>query len=303
MDLNRLRVFHAVFRARSVARAALSLHVTSSAVSQALRALEDEVGTKLFQRQPRGLAPTPHAEELAKLYSRFSGDLDACLSAWRETGQEPRGTLRIGAPPEFGAHQVVTTINNFSANKRALFTIDFGSPEPILSRLVAGELDLAFCDSLPTLRRFRSAIVTEPIFLEKSVLVCSQVFYKREVAGDLSFSHLSQLDHVDYLPDGGIMQLWYQHHFGRRAPGLRLRLVAHDVQAMIVAVVGGLGLAFVPEHLVADHLRKARLVVIGTRKKDYINPIVLARLKDHVPSLLERKFIEQIRLPHESLHS
>ncbi|MBI3556176.1 MAG: LysR family transcriptional regulator [Deltaproteobacteria bacterium] len=292
MDLNRLRVFHAVFIAKSVAGAALALHVTPSAVSQALRALEKELGVRLFQRQPRGVVPTAQAESLHALYARFSDDLKTCLESWRMASNEPWGTLRVGAPPEFGSRQVITAISHFAKFKRAFFNVEFGSPEPTLARLVAGELDVVFCDSLPVLRRFKSAVVTRPVFLEKSVLVCAPGFYSREIRGDHSFAHLSKLDHVDYLPDAQILHLWYQYHFGRRPGGLRLRVIAHDVQAMITAALQGIGLAFVPEHLVAESLARKRLVVVGTGRKDYFNPIVMARLKGQVPSLLERRFVE-----------
>ncbi len=64
VDLNLFLVFDAVLEERSTTRAAARLHVTQSAVSNALARLRHAVGDPLFVRNGRGLAPTPRAEEM-----------------------------------------------------------------------------------------------------------------------------------------------------------------------------------------------------------------------------------------------
>lgn len=65
LDLNRLLVLHAVLAERSVTRAAARLHVTPSAISNALARLRDTFGDPLVVRSGRGLAITPRAAALA----------------------------------------------------------------------------------------------------------------------------------------------------------------------------------------------------------------------------------------------
>ena len=65
IDLNLLRVFDAVYRARSVSRAAELLGLTQPATSQGLTRLRLLVKDALFVRAPGGVAPTPRAERLA----------------------------------------------------------------------------------------------------------------------------------------------------------------------------------------------------------------------------------------------
>jgi DNA-binding transcriptional LysR family regulator len=79
VDLNLLRVLHAVLEKKSVAGAASTLHVTSPAVSNALARLRRELGDPLFVRQGRGLTPTPRALELAPILQRVFAELDAAL--------------------------------------------------------------------------------------------------------------------------------------------------------------------------------------------------------------------------------
>jgi len=65
LDLNLLRLFDAVFRARSVSRAAEALGLTQPAASHGLTRLRLLLGDALFTRTPGGVAPTPRAERLA----------------------------------------------------------------------------------------------------------------------------------------------------------------------------------------------------------------------------------------------
>ena len=79
IDLNLLLVLHLVLVEENVARAAERLHVTPSAVSNALARLRDALGDPLVTRKGRGIVPTPRAAELAPLLARTFHDLDAAL--------------------------------------------------------------------------------------------------------------------------------------------------------------------------------------------------------------------------------
>lgn len=79
IDLNLLLVLHVVLAERNVARAADRLHVTPSAVSNALARLRDALGDPLVTRKGRGIVPTPRAAELAPILARTMRDLDLAL--------------------------------------------------------------------------------------------------------------------------------------------------------------------------------------------------------------------------------
>jgi DNA-binding transcriptional LysR family regulator len=79
IDLNLFLVLHAVLSEWSVTRAAQKLHVTQSAVSNALARLRELLGDPLFVRHGRGLVPTPRAQELAPLMQRAMGELQAAV--------------------------------------------------------------------------------------------------------------------------------------------------------------------------------------------------------------------------------
>jgi DNA-binding transcriptional LysR family regulator len=79
IDLNLLLVLHMVLLEQNVGRAAGRLHVTPSAVSNALARLRDALGDPLVTRKGRGIVPTPRAIELAPILARTLQDLEAAL--------------------------------------------------------------------------------------------------------------------------------------------------------------------------------------------------------------------------------
>lgn len=80
IDLNLLRVFDAVYRARSVSRAADMLGLTQPATSQGLTRLRLLLKDALFVRAPGGVAPTPRAERLAVAVQLALGGLERALN-------------------------------------------------------------------------------------------------------------------------------------------------------------------------------------------------------------------------------
>lgn len=79
MDLNLLLVLHTVLEEGNVARAARRLHVTPSAVSNALARLRGVIGDPLVTRKGRGIVPTPRAVELAPAIARGLRELEAAV--------------------------------------------------------------------------------------------------------------------------------------------------------------------------------------------------------------------------------
>src|SRR6188508_2876132 len=81
LDLNLLLVLSTVLAEQSVARAAKRLHVTPSAVSNALARLRAALGDPLAVRKGRGIVPTPRAAELAPIVGRAMGELERAIAA------------------------------------------------------------------------------------------------------------------------------------------------------------------------------------------------------------------------------
>ena len=96
-SLSELFALSAVARHRSFRAAADELGISSSTLSHMMRALEERLGLRLFNRTTRSVAATEAGEELVASLSPILRDLDHALANVGRRRAEPSGTLRINA--------------------------------------------------------------------------------------------------------------------------------------------------------------------------------------------------------------
>ncbi len=139
----RLQSFLAIVDTGSARAAAAQLHVTESAVSASLAALQQEIGVALFVRHGRGLRLTESGTVFASYARRILGLLDESLVATRSGVAPEYGRLRLGAFTTAGEYLVPGVLADF----RAAFpdvevTLEVGVRDQILHRLADHHLDV-----------------------------------------------------------------------------------------------------------------------------------------------------------------
>lgn len=94
-NLNDLAAFVAVAEARSFTRAAKQLGLSQSALSHAMRGLEESLGVRLLARTTRSVSPTAAGERLLASIAPRLAEIDLELTAVAEMRDTPSGTIRI----------------------------------------------------------------------------------------------------------------------------------------------------------------------------------------------------------------
>lgn len=107
MDWDKLRIFHAVAAAGSLTHAGDALHLSQSAVSRQIRALEESLDTTLFHRHARGLILTEQGELLYDATSSMNKRLEAAAARIRDSEEEVFGVLRVTTTTGFGTMWLV----------------------------------------------------------------------------------------------------------------------------------------------------------------------------------------------------
>ena len=102
MDWDKLRIFHAVADAGSLTHAGDQLHLSQSAVSRQIRALEEALSATLFHRHARGLILTEQGELLFDATRSMMKNLDAATARIRDSAEEVFGELRVTTTIGFG---------------------------------------------------------------------------------------------------------------------------------------------------------------------------------------------------------
>ncbi len=135
MDWDKLRIFHAVADAGSLTHAGDVLHLSQSAVSRQIRALEESLDVTLFHRHARGLILTEQGELLFDATQAMVKRLDATAARIRDSEDEVFGELRVTTTTGFGTLWLAPRLT------RALREIPGAEDRPDAGRARAGPAD------------------------------------------------------------------------------------------------------------------------------------------------------------------
>ncbi len=113
--LSEYETFLEVTRQGSFSGAARQLGVTASAVSKQVKALEERLGARLFQRTTRRVALTDAGRAFSDRATEILHDVEEAESAVAAGQSEPRGVLRVGAPMDFGRLHLARSVADFAA--------------------------------------------------------------------------------------------------------------------------------------------------------------------------------------------
>jgi DNA-binding transcriptional LysR family regulator len=97
MEINQLRIIQALVADPNLTRTSERLHMTQSALSKRIHAMEEELGIPLFERRgPRGLKPLPQAIEFAQLAERMTNAWESGIKRLKRSPSEPTHFVLVG---------------------------------------------------------------------------------------------------------------------------------------------------------------------------------------------------------------
>lgn len=125
MDKRQLSAFICVFEERNITRAAEQLSLTQPALSATIKALEEELGTQLFIRKPRGVDVTEDARALYPHARRMIDDMSALTARFRQ--RRDKSPLTIGIEQDIAASSLQKLLTQCRSDlPDALITLDPG---------------------------------------------------------------------------------------------------------------------------------------------------------------------------------
>jgi len=284
MDMADLRVFEMVARTGAMNRAASRLNTVQSNVTARIRALEQELDTRLFDRHSRGVHLTPagqrllpYARELARVFgeARHAVDDDGA----------PKGPLLLGALETTTAIRLSPLLAAYAANyPRVDLTLRTGTTEELVAAVLDHDLEGAFvCGPVdhPDLEQqamFREelAVATPPAV--RSFESFSQFRDLRIVVLRVGCSYRQRLEEV--LARRGIV-------------GLR-RLEFGTIDGIIGCVGAGLGVTLMPTGILAAAQEEGRIGVHRLAPADAIVETVFIRRRGAFRSSAQTAFVDHV---------
>lgn len=269
MENFRLKVFRTVARTLNFRKASEELSITQPAVTQQVKALEEELGTSLFERTKGKVTLTDSGVVLFAYAEKLNALVDEAAQAVAEVSGKRMDELRVGASQTIGQYLLPTLLASFRKDypRISLFGIS-GNTEEVLISLSEHRIDLALVEGpVP-----RSDVKALPFMEDHMVLVVppDHEWANQEI-------ELPDLESVAFVTR--------EHGSGSRrviedalkAAGcdpekLQTTMTLDTTESLLSAVEAGLGVAFVSRWAVRNQL------TLGTLKLAHVKGLRLARV-------------------------
>jgi LysR family transcriptional regulator (chromosome initiation inhibitor) len=252
LDPAQLAALAAVHRRGSFELAAADLHVTPSAISQRLKALEEATGTLLIVRAqpctatPTGLRLIRHHDEIVLLETTLAADLPNLTPG--------PATLRIAVNADSLATWVIPAL---AATDGFLFDLVIDDQDVSQDWLRRGEVVAAITAHPGPLQ----GCDTHPLGSLRYRATASPAYVARWFPRGVTPQALAQAPALTFSDKDRLQDRWVARQIG--AAGRRASFPSHRLassQGFVDACLTGLGWGLNPEPLVADHLASGRLV-------------------------------------------
>ncbi len=256
--LNDLLAFAAVARERSFTRAAAVLGMSPSALSHAMRGLEERLGVRLLARTTRSVAPTEAGERLLQSLNPALSDIEGGLDALAEWRDNPSGTVRI-TTFAYAARMVLVP-------KLPAFLL--AHPDINVEVIIQDGLTDIVAAGFDAGIRLGETVAKDMIAVRvgpelRTVVVGTPSYFARIPPPDTPYD-LERHACIGYrLTTSGGLLPW---EFEKDGKEIKIRtsgpLIVNDGELPAAAVRAGVGLGYMMEHDVADEIASGALVQV-----------------------------------------
>jgi DNA-binding transcriptional LysR family regulator len=255
-DFEALAIFAKVVELRSFAAAASELALSKATVSKAIGRLEERLGARLFNRTSRRLALTDAGQKLSERATQLLADGEAAENEALSQAVAPRGLVRLSVPMTFGVTSVAPILPEFLGQYPDV-TIDLHLSDAMVDLIGEG-----FDIGLRIARLPDSSLIARRLCAMPRYTVASPAYLKRHGRP----THPMQLAEHRCLGYAyhSTPNLWhYTNAAGEQAsvrPGGPLRV--NNGEALMPALLAGLGIADLPDFIVGDAIAAGEVEVI-----------------------------------------
>ncbi|HZG03150.1 MAG TPA: LysR substrate-binding domain-containing protein [Streptomyces sp.] len=246
LNLDRLRILHAVARHGSVSGAAEGLHVTTSAVSQQMAKLERETGQQLLARNGRGVRLTDAGRLLAAHAQRILSQLELAEADLEAHRGQAVGELLLAAFPTAARGLFPAALAALRADHPQLrVRLQEMEPDTAVPRLMRGDIDLAVVlDWYNRPLSLPAGLAKEPL-LDDPADVAMPADHPRAGTGPVELADFADDEWISW-PDGEFCHDWLL--FTLRGQGIEPKLchTAGEHHTQLALVGAGLGVAVAP---------------------------------------------------------
>ena len=280
MNYKQCVIFREIAKTNNFTKAATNLFLTQSAVSHAIKDLEEEAGTQLFERLHRSVKLTPAGELLLREIQPIIEEFESVEARLPDLEKQP--PLKIASCITYAQTELPQLLQRFSVNHpEAHFNVQVFPASESIARLETGEVDLAFIEGkvqqasfqAKKIADYRLCVVAAPDFAEE-LLSLPELLHRPLLLRERGSAVREAFESFVVLQGFKPFPIWE----------------SVDSQALVSAVKAGFGLSVLPYRLVKEEILLGKLTEVKITDWQLTNDITALVRKSRYQSRILAEF-------------
>ncbi len=290
LDSRQLRAFLVLARVGSFTKAAIELHLTQSAVSHAMKALEEDVGCRLLDRVGKKVLLTQAGEQFLHRVGKIFSEMGMARSDLEALGEWGRGRLRVGASAAACQYILPPVLREFQKKfPKCRLSIEPGDTAEIAAALRENKIDIAV-----TLEPSRETdFEFKPLFTDELVFIVNPKHPWAE-AGRVLRKDIARQQYILYFRNSRTFEFIEKY---LRADNISIKSVIEtgSMSAIKELVKLGLGITILAPWIAREELAKKQLTALPIGRRKLKRQWGLLSWKNRPKGWAEETFVELCR--------
>ncbi len=294
MNYERLKTFIAVAEKKSFSEAAKILYVTQPTITSQVKALEEELNTKLFERTTKKVAMTQSAHILLKYAKEIILLSDSAQKEILQMEKTVSGDLRMGCSLTVGEYILPEFLKRFKETHPLIqMSVEITNSHNIVTNIKDQRIDVGLIETPIE----DPHINMEPILEDELVLIAAPDYFPNHEL-KISLDKLKGIPLIVREKGSGTREV-VQHYLqkaGLKLDELTIVMELGSTEAIKAAVESGLGVSFISKNAIKKEEKLKLLKAHHVKSINFYRYFYIAFRKGHVLKSTTELFIEEMRM-------
>jgi DNA-binding transcriptional LysR family regulator len=290
LDTRQLRAFVTLARRGSFTQAARELHLSQSAVSHSMKALETDLGCRLFDRMSKKVLLTQAGEQLLQHADKILAEMSAARESLQQLNQWGHGRLRVSASTTACQYILPEVLSEFKKSySQARITVEPGDTRDAITLIRANQVDIA----LALQPRHSDDLEFIPLFTDEMMFIVAPTHnwaQKRHVIRE----EVPRQQYVLYSKHSFTFEM-VEEYFRLEDVGLNMVMELGSMEAIKELVKLGLGVTILAPWVARKEIESGELVALPLGKRKLKRTWGLMHWRGRRLTLAEETFINLCR--------
>lgn len=293
MNYERLNTFITVYEQRNFSDAAKILFVSQPTITSHIKALEEELESKLFERTTKKIIPTESARILYKYAKRIVRFTQLAQKEIRNINDIPHDDLPIGASMTIGEYILPSFLKQFK-DQFPLITINtkITNSENIITQIKNRQIDIGLIETVTD----ETELKIEPI-LEDEIVLITPIDYQFQKKKTVTVDELKKIPLIFREKGSGTREVTesYIEKAGISSDSLQIVMELGSTESIKSAVEAGLGAAFVSNNVIQKELKLKLVKPYRLENLRFIRSFYIVYREDLVLSTSAELFLKNLK--------